>query len=501
MQLVLSGNRIIAHGENFLSMGGTVICTDTGKKYENATVAECEGCPADIDTVGYEYNAGKFVPCAPYGTDNGEGYIMVACRECATPKNSGRALDDILGARLTIAAEFGSQISCTNGERTVYPKEKNKGLWWIDLPAYGEWTVKATLGDVSGEQKIKVDVLKEYFAYFGYAINVVYPEGAICTCSMGETVLTAPDTSGAATFIVYEPGMWTVDIVDRAVSASSTVEVQGIENEFINVRMNFTPEIKTTAESGITYNEGIENISWENLSKIARAIAGSGIAKTVPTVYVNDRNVYYEISIGDTKKFRLGGTDYTARILGFNHDDVSDSASYGATKAGISFETVELYPMEVEWGSTLSGNLDDWESSTLRETIVTVYATAESALRDVVVTVKKAHDDRPDIEGNTSYAFADDTFFALSYTEFFGEKADVMEGTQYAYYAAGNSRAKKLREGKFESGSGGALITYEGGYWTRSLMSVTIVAYINKDGIYGNMFADNKASFSGAFCI
>lgn len=89
-QLVLSGNRILAHGEAgcFLSMGGTVICEEKGKAYPNATVVTHEGgLPADIDKVGYEYHAGVFIPCAPYGT--GAGDILVACEDCGTPKRSG----------------------------------------------------------------------------------------------------------------------------------------------------------------------------------------------------------------------------------------------------------------------------------------------------------------------------------------------------------------------------------------------------------------------------
>ena len=62
MQLVLSNNRVITYGENFLVTGDNVINTETGEKYENATVAECENCPSDIDKVGYEYHAGVFVP-------------------------------------------------------------------------------------------------------------------------------------------------------------------------------------------------------------------------------------------------------------------------------------------------------------------------------------------------------------------------------------------------------------------------------------------------------
>lgn len=89
MQLVLSNNRIIAHGENFLAMGSVVINTETGARYENATIAECNGCPSDIDKVGYEYHAGVFVPCAPYGLGNNNGFFMEVCESCATPRSSG----------------------------------------------------------------------------------------------------------------------------------------------------------------------------------------------------------------------------------------------------------------------------------------------------------------------------------------------------------------------------------------------------------------------------
>jgi hypothetical protein len=92
MQLVLSNNRVIAHGENFISMGGgVVINTETGAKYENATVTECSGCPPDIGKVGYEYHAGEFVPCAPFGV--GPGNIAVYCDDCKTPRDSGTPIE------------------------------------------------------------------------------------------------------------------------------------------------------------------------------------------------------------------------------------------------------------------------------------------------------------------------------------------------------------------------------------------------------------------------
>lgn len=104
MQLVLSGNRIIAHGENcFICMGGTVICKDTGRVFQNATVAECDGCPSDIDQVGYEYHAGEFVPCAPYGV--GTGNFAVVCDDCKTIKDSGIRLSQI--GKVAVVESYG----------------------------------------------------------------------------------------------------------------------------------------------------------------------------------------------------------------------------------------------------------------------------------------------------------------------------------------------------------------------------------------------------------
>ena len=107
MQIVLSGNRVIAHGENcFLAMGGTVICEETGTAYQNATVAEVDDVPADIDSVGYEYHAGVFVPCAPYGSTS-DGYLMVAC-DCGTPKKTGVKVE---GDQLGTAAYKNASVT------------------------------------------------------------------------------------------------------------------------------------------------------------------------------------------------------------------------------------------------------------------------------------------------------------------------------------------------------------------------------------------------------
>lgn len=91
MQIVLKNNRVMAHGGEYLTLGSTVLDISSGKTYINATLAECENCPPDIDSVGYEYHAGEFVPCAPFGIGNGN--VAVVCGEdCKSIKDSGLSI-------------------------------------------------------------------------------------------------------------------------------------------------------------------------------------------------------------------------------------------------------------------------------------------------------------------------------------------------------------------------------------------------------------------------
>lgn len=138
MQLVLMNNRIVAHGENFLAMGGVVINTETGAKYDNATVAECDGCPSDLGEVGYEYHAGVFVPCAPYGKAT-DGEILISC-ECGTPRRSGVPISGITQIKLlwenaaAETAEFAPQtITLASDDYTFLLIEvgNDEGGSWI----------------------------------------------------------------------------------------------------------------------------------------------------------------------------------------------------------------------------------------------------------------------------------------------------------------------------------------------------------------------------------
>ena len=269
MQLVLSGSRIIAHGENFIAMGGTVINTETCKTYQNATIVECDGCPADIGSVGYEYHAGVFVPCAPYGKDNGNGTILVACEECGTPKDSGLRVDEIIGAKLKVTAPAECEVVCSCGDKTVKGVYKN-GVFVCNLTDYGTWTVTASRwrGTIkeTASSTLAVNVAQLYTMGFGTTINVTYPSGSTVTCSNGTITLTAPDTTGTCSFNVLALGKWTVKSVKDSQSASSTVAVAvGSTTKSVTLTY-FAATIKVTypAKSTCTCKNGSTTLTDTN---------------------------------------------------------------------------------------------------------------------------------------------------------------------------------------------------------------------------------------------
>lgn len=238
MQIVLSGNRVIAHGENcFLAMGGTVICEETGKAYQNATIAEVETLPADIGRVGYEYHAGIFVPCAPYGKTEG-GYMMAACYECATPRATEITLEavrDRLNTFATIAVQYppGSVCTCEKGSTIIHAKDTS-GVNAFNVPEAGRWTIKITNGKDTVLRAVEITKRWQYeqieIAYFAAYITVTFPGNSRCTCTDGVTTYSTSNVGVAPvafTFIVPNAGKWT--ITAEATDGSGNVKTDEVE--------------------------------------------------------------------------------------------------------------------------------------------------------------------------------------------------------------------------------------------------------------------------------
>lgn len=121
----------------------------------------------------------------------------------------------------------------------------------------------------------------------------------------------------------------------------------------------------------------LNDYTWYEISRIAKTGAA--------------RNYF---SIGDTKYFKITVEDIEyelgATIIGFNHDDVTNSEEYGQTKAGITFQvfTTSLKPKGMRPIEDLYGFID-WYHSTLRYWMGDTLYNSLGELKPFIVSVKK----------------------------------------------------------------------------------------------------------------
>lgn len=128
---------------------------------------------------------------------------------------------------IIVTAPTGSTVTCKMGSTTKTASEKN-GTWTFSSLDIGTWTITATKGSSIATQDVNITRLTvEYvtITYFSATINVTYPAGSTCTCSDGTTTLTAPNTSGSWTCIVYNAGTWTATATDGDKSKSADVVI------------------------------------------------------------------------------------------------------------------------------------------------------------------------------------------------------------------------------------------------------------------------------------
>jgi len=180
-------------------------------------------------------------------------------------------------------------------------------------------------------------------------------------------------------------------------------------------------------------------------------------------------------NIGDTIPVDIDGASYDFQIIGFDHDDVSDSAAYGRSKAGITFQMVgktsAYYTMTSS--TSVSGG---WGSSAMKgTTLPSIKGTMPTELTDVIVTVNKLG------YGWSSQPLrtTEDSLFLLSESELTGAYSHSRageEGNQYQYYTDNGytnfsswlRTVAKSMDG-YCSAYNGAISTYSGSASSRAI--------------------------------
>lgn len=222
---------------------------------------------------------------------------------------------------------------------------------------------------------------------------------------------------------------------------------------------------------GISADPILENNDWKTISKVAR---------------VGKAAEFW--NIGDKKVIKIDGVNYNARIIGFDHDDVVNQATYRRAKAGITFDLerclITNYPMK-----TVKTNSGGWGNTDMKKTTLpNILSTFESDLQSAIVEVKK-----PYLSGYylSSVTISNDKLFLLSENELFGSNPHVnaAEGNQYAYYAAGKSKYKYNQTGY---------------WWLRSIPKTSDIYFCGIDNsgqVNVYLSPTDGYSVSFAFCV
>ena len=254
------------------------------------------------------------------------------------------------------------------------------------------------------------------------------------------------------------------------------------------------PTASLTAQSGVSYTNGLNGLEADVISLFSAAISNnSAITNTTSTVYIDFGSVHRKVSIGDQVTLSLNGTEYAFDIIGFNHDTLTDTVAYGeetATgKAGITFQMHDLFATIYNMNST-DTNRGGWKSSAMRtSTMETMKGYLPSAWQTAIKPVNKASG----VGGNSSGTeTVSDSCFLLSEIEVFGSiKYSVSgEGTQYAYYKAGNSNVKHRGDRPFD-------------WWERSphYSKSTIFCMVSNYAAATYTNATNGSGVAFGFCV
>lgn len=273
------------------------------------------------------------------------------------------------------------------------------------------------------------------------------------------------------------------------VTTGYTVTPDPMTADTTAVTISYTLDGKTaTTTQAVTvkaYNPVFASNTWEKIIEACEA----GIASQL-------------WAVGDVSPvLALYNYEYQFRIIGFDHDDLADTdakyddTSYnnGKRKAAMTLDIVKIAKLQNSYQYQGNGSLSGawWERSQVRNTTLpTIKSALPETVRNAIRTVVKKTYRNSDY-GSLS-ATKDELFFPS--TDEISNRGKG-EGTEYAYYLAGNSKVKELID-KTTIGSYQLRSPYKDGPATYSVAFVTA-----QNTIYGSDYNSSMSYLSFAFCL
>ena len=437
---------------------------------EQAVIASNAASEASSSASGASTSASAAASSASSASDSASASASSAAAaqasaaEALSSKNSAKSEADRAKSEADRAAEIAGEDFVKSSEKgaaggvatlgadallAVAQRPKAGGLYRDD----GTTTVEESLTEISTtlQDVYTKDEVDTFLQNIQTAVlNVTTNAGVVVTATNGSKVLSATaDSSGLAVLYPDKFGTWTV-----------SGSVGGI---FTSIDY----EIKAIAQYELAFFPDLETVSWD----VINSISESGIASSI-------------WSVGDKKTVAIDGVNYQVQIIGFDHDTKTSGG-----KAGITFQMVDCLNSKYQMNSS-STNAGGWTSCAMRSsTMSTLLTKLPSALQNVIKAVNKLTS-----AGNQSATIntTSDKLFLLSEVEIYGstKHSKSGEGSQYAYYKAGNSKVKKV------NGSASH-------WWERSPRGSNSTGFClaESGGDAGTLGASTSEGVSFAFCI
>ena len=316
------------------------------------------------------------------------------------------------------------------------------------------------------------------------------PTGSDVTVSKGSTILYAPEVSGTWTFNVPEQGDWSATAILGSKTASKTVSVSKVG--VYNVTLRYV---------SATLNDN----SWEDIKGVADASEGQN---------------YW--AVGDTKQITINGrlsdglvlSNYSTYvyIIGFDHNKdvegtgIAFQGFKNAQTGGTDICLIDAaYYAERGSGAWFNINHNNsttggWASCWMRNyTLPTAISAFPSDLLSVIKTTTIYTDNTGGSTTSASQVTStNDILYLLAEYEIFGERtyansAEQNYQTQYAYYAAGNSKIKYKHSNTSQAAY----------WWERSVYdgNANNFCLVGEGGGQGSSASDMAFGFSPAFKV
>lgn len=274
------------------------------------------------------------------------------------------------GGTLTVTAPANVTVTVSKDGKTKTKNSGTSGVVVFKGLKSGTWTVTIT-GDGKTAQK-NVVVTTDYstvIAFFAATINITYPAGSTCTCSDGTTTLSAPDTSGSWTCIVYNAGTWTLSCTDGTDSTSEAVTIT-TDGQSVSVALSYFLWLYRDGDTCDAVSGGWSSPEWggNDFSKVvtfnesSMQISTEVFGGSIGYGHAFTKSVI-DLSEISTLKFRItgiGATSSGSNAFSFKLCVASEFPNKQTPSFPVSLEIAETGLFAVDVSAMNAGSVGAW---------------------------------------------------------------------------------------------------------------------------------------------